>query len=261
MPQTVEEKVLADAGAGGHALTARRLFIVFCALAFRNYQYSATKVVGSEGSTLLARPEDEIVTVDCASLADAFVELVNKTIPTEKAERVDVVTGDGFATRKGGRCFDARVVGNVRMPGGTWAETGRCVFREHYFVVSGSGERMHYDPCMFTTYGTKAEVMDWKFESGGGAFNSIVKKIVGDPTRLLLRLPPNYTGAKPPGFNSGMIIFKTSDFKKNEYAALAGRRLKPAKWSDDDYAGHAADAMSRINTLLRDKAGVAGSWA
>ena len=70
MTQNVKEKLVAECTAGGHALESRRLFILFCAHARINYRYSAVKLKGSEGNTLLGRPKDEIVTVDCAAVAD-----------------------------------------------------------------------------------------------------------------------------------------------------------------------------------------------
>ena len=260
MPKTVKEKVIADTIAGDHALSARRLFIVFSALARRNYRYSATKIKGNEGNTLLDRPEDEIVTVDCASLADAFVLLLNEVLEDENAERVEVFHAMTFATKEGSRCFDTNIVGNVRMPGGRWSDTSRCVFKYHYFVASGTQTRMYFDPCMFTTYSTMDEVMSWKLEEGGGKFNNIIRRVQSDPTRVLIRVPPSYTGTMPPGFNSGLIIFKKSDFKKDEYTALWGKRVRPSNWSVDKYESKAQAALSRVNKLLREKAGVSAAW-
>jgi hypothetical protein len=256
MVQTVKNKIIADATAGERELSVRRLFIVFSAQARKSYRYSATKVAGSEGNTLLARPENEIVTVDCASLADALVELLNETFPSETASREGVNNGgDGFATQQGSRCFDTAIVGNIRKPKESWAMTSRCVFRDHFFVETGSQTRWYLDPCMFTTYSTKNEVMSWKFENGGGPFNSFVKRVAGDPTQVLIRTPLDDPSPKPAGFTSGNVVFSAADFKSDELSALNGKRLNPS-WSDSKYETNAAAALAKINKLLREKAGI-----
>ena len=260
MSKTVKENILAQCTAGGHALSARRLFILFAAHARTSYQYSAVKLKGSEGNTLLARPKDEIVTVDCAALADAFVDLVNGCIEGENAARVMVKHGgEGFATQASSRCFDTNIGGNIRKPAETWAATGRCVFMEHYFVETGSDTRMLYDPCMFTTYSNKDEVMSWKFQSGGATFSSIVKRVIGDPSLLLVRVPPDDPSPKPRGFESGMILFKASDLKKDEHSALWGRRENKS-WSDAQFETNKNAALVSINKLLKDRAGVTTGW-
>ena len=253
---TVRETVIADARRGARELTARRLFITFSAHARKSYIYAATKIAGNEGNTLLDRPEEEIVTVDCASLADAFIELLNDNFEDENAERVKVSHGHGFATPAGSRCFDTEVVGNIRKAGETWAMTKRCVFNDHYFVASGNQTRMYFDPCMFTTYSRKEEAISWRFETG---LLNMVKRIEGNPSILLVRLPTTYAGAMPKGFNSGFIAFRTSDLKKDEYGALWGRGNIPKGWNDTKYQSKKGAAVSRVNKLLLG-AGVIGKW-
>jgi hypothetical protein len=255
---TVREKVIADASRGEKQLSARRLFVTFCAHARRSYKYSATKIKGNEGSTLLARPEAEIVTVDCASLADAFVELLNESFQNERATRVEVGHGNGFATPAGSRCFDTEVLGNIRKPAEGWGETKRCVFSKHYFVESGSQTRTFYDPCMFTTYSTLDEPKSWLFETG---LMDMVKRVQGKPTVLLIRLPTTYQKPMPKGFASGFIEFQTSDMTKDEYAALWGRKSMPRGWNDAKYDRNKAAAVDKVNKLLRERAGVNATWS
>ena len=257
---TVQESILQNARAGERELSVRRLFIVFSAHAHRNYQYSATKIAGNEGHTLLSRPDNEIVTVDCASLADALVELLNIAIGDGTAKRAKVSHGGGFATAARSRCFDVAVQGNIRMPGQTWGETGRCVFSEHYFVETGADTRWYLDPCMFTSYSTTAEVMSWKLYSGGGPFSSCVKRVDGDPSQVLLRVPPADTAPKPTGFESGLVNFKASDFKSDALLALRGHRENP-QWSESKFKTHRDAAMATINKLLRERAGVNADWS
>lgn len=257
---TVLEKVVADATAGDHALSARRLFIVFCALARRNYRYTADGNQAADGATIVDQADDKILTTDCAGVARAFVDILARTNIDTGAEVVQVSHGQGFATAAGGRNFDLQITGNIRKPGGTWAEVARCAFAQHYFVRAGTEDRMLYDPCMFTTYATMDDVKSWTFTEGGGAFNSAVRFVDQDPNAVLLRLPGDYVGPKPHGFGSGLVIFKKDDFKKDEYSCLRGRRNKPAGWSDEKYAAKAPAAMARVNSLLNDRAGVNGSW-
>ncbi len=256
---TVKEKIIADATAGGKELNARRLFIVFSAIARKNYKYSATKIKGNEGNTLLARPDSEVVTVDCASLADALVLLLNDLLDDSSAELVNVFSGMGFATQQSSRCFDTRVTGNIRTPSGQWGDTSRCVFNQHYFVASGRETRMLFDPCMFTTYSSMEEVKSWTFVDGGGKFNSIIKTVTGDQNTVLIRLPPNYTGQKPIGFESGFIIFNKNDFSKDEFKALQGARNNP-QWTREKYNTKAEGALAKVNKLLNEKAGITGAW-
>lgn len=252
---TVKESVLTLTLADGKAMSLRRLFAVFSAQARKSYRYSATKLAGNEGNTLLARPADEIVTVDCASLADAFVELVNDATESKGAERVSVSWAHGFATAANSRCFDPSVVGNIREPGRDWADTGRSVFNEHYFVKTPNDTWWYFDPCMFTTYSQPDEAISWRFDSGGGWFSSSVKFIVGDNSKVLLRVPPADAAPKPRGFNSGFVIFASKDFKSDEFAALKGKLANPG-WSDSKYQGQRDAALARMNKLLQDKAGV-----
>ncbi len=248
MTKSAEQWIIDEATRGAHSLNARRLFICFSAHARKSYQYSAVKVKGSEGNTLLARPQNEIVTVDCASLADALVELLNKHLDGENAERKHVTHGMGFATKAKSRCFDTRVVGNIRKPGETYADTSRCVFNMHYFVQSGQDTRMFFDPCMFTTYSTMDEVKDWTFTDGGGPFNRKIKMINGKPDTLLVRVPDG-AGAKPVGFTGGWIRFGTRTFSRDELKSLNGKRS--AGLSDAKYATKSNSAKTKINTLLQ----------
>lgn len=255
---TVREKLMADATAGGGALSVRRLFILFSAHARQAYSYSATKLKGSEGNTLLGRPAAENVTVDCASVAEALAQLLTEAIQGENAKTVSVGYGSSFATAEQSRCFDPRVVGNVRLPAGTWGQTGRCVFAKHFFVETGSGTRWFLDPCMFTSYTTADEAMSWKFLDGGGSFYGLVKRVVGKPELVLIRLPAGC--AAPTGFASGFVLFSSSDFPREQLSAFDGKAQNKGV-SDTEYARAAAAAFDRINTLLHDRAGIAQSHA
>jgi len=256
---TVQEKVLADTRAGGRELSVRRLFVVFAAHARLTYKYSASKIKGSEGNTLLARPENEIVTVDCASLADAFVELLNGALGEGSAKGAYVGHADGFATAEGSRCFDPAVLGNIRRPGEGWGDMGRCVFSKHYFVETGSDTRWYLDPCMFTSYSNTAEVMSWKFIGGGGCFRNSIKRVLGDPALVLVRVPAADTAPKPVGFESGLVLFKASDFKSDALLATQGMNANP-QWSESKYSTHRDAALVTINKLMRNRAGVNADW-
>jgi len=255
MTRTVRESVISVATHGAKALTLSRIFIAFAAHARKSYQYNAVKLVGSEGHTLLDRDENEIVTVDCASLADALKILLNELFPDQEAKTVKVHNGiDGFATSAASRCFDTAIVGNVRRPGETFAQTSRCVFMDHYFVATGDQTRQFLDPCMFTGYSTMNEVRAWNFEGGGGQFSSIVKKVQEDPRQLLIRIPQSHPGVKPKGFNSAFIIFQASDFKADEYKALWG--FAKSGWKQAKFDTQKQAALDRINRLLSERAGV-----
>jgi hypothetical protein len=258
---TVRERVIAATTEGGHELSARRLFILFCAHARKSYKYNAVALKESGGHTLLDRPENEIVTVDCAALALAFSDLLNDLLKDENAEVKEVGYADNFATQQGSRCFDSTIVGNIRKPTESWSATSRCVFKNHFFVETGSQTRMYYDPCMFTTYSTMDDVMTWKFQHSGGRFLNMVMRVIGSPEHLLIRVPHDHFADKPPGFNIRHILFKTSDMKKNELSTLWGRRNKPAGWSDSKFATNEGAALTRINKLLREQAGVNTPWA
>lgn len=248
MTKTAEEWIVDEATSGARELNARRLFICFSAHARKSYQYSAVKVKGSEGNTLLARPQNEIVTVDCASVADALVELLNKQLEGENAERKHVSHGMGFATKAHSRCFDTRVVGNIRKPGKSYADTSRCVFNMHFFVQSGSDTRMFFDPCMFTTYSTMDEVKDWAFTDGGGPFNRKIKMVVGKPEILLVRIRDG-VGEKPVGFTGGWLQYGTGSFTRDELKSLNGRRLSGL--SEAKFTSKSGSAKTKINTLLQ----------
>ena len=256
---TVAESVLASAGAGGHELSVRRLFLAFSGHARKTYQYSATKVKGSEGNTLLARDMNEIVTVDCASLADALVELLNTAMGDNTAKSKGVGHGSGFATAAGSRCFDTAVTGNVREPGKDWGFTARCIFSTHFFVKTGTETRWFLDPCMFTSYSKVAEVMSWTLSDGAGCFYRAVKRVNEDPTLVLLGVPPADTAPKPKGFNIGYVVFKASDFNKDALLATRGKALNP-QWNESTYNTHRDTALATINRLLRDRAGVNAVW-
>lgn len=259
---TVLEKLKGQLAAQSPAADAetslRRAFIVFAGHARTCYQYSAVKLKGSEGSTLLGRPQDEIVTVDCASLADALVLFLNDLLPDQVAKRVEVRWAGNFATAANSRCFDVRVSGNVRTPRGDWADTGRCIFAEHHFVETGAATRWYLDPCLFTQYSAPDEVMSWKLTAGGGAFSSYIRFIEGDPSQLLVRAPVSDLQSRPRGFESGMILFPASEFTANQLAAFRGKRLNPG-WSSDKFTQEAGYAHARAHVLLR-KAGVTGDW-
>lgn len=254
MTKTVEEWVVDEASAGDQDLSARRLFICFSGLAYKSYQYGASRVKGNEAETLLERPNDEIVVVDCMSLAGALAELINNHLEDENASVASQMYPEGFATKAASRCFDNRIVGNIRKAGENWAATSRCVFSSHYFVETGSQTRMFFDPCMFTTYSTLAEVMDWKFIDGGGPFYHVIKQVVGDPTTLLVRVPANNAAPDPAGFTGGWIRFRMNELTKNEQKTLSGRVLSP--WDGDKYTTKARAAMTKINRLLSEKAGI-----
>ena len=256
---TMRETVIGLAGAGNGALTVRRLFVEFCFFARKKYIYSATKVRGAEGHTLPGRSDAEIVTVDCAGLADALVILLNENFAGE-ARRVEVIEMDGFATAPHSQCFDPNVVGNVRKPGGTYAETGRCVFMSHYFVETAGDIRLFLDPCLFTGYAKKADAVAWALESGGVRREEIIKFVVGDKNVVLVRVPNEVPA--PIGFAGGFIIFKRSDFSPEELGATLGRIAARQKfgWSDEAFKLHETAALDRINKLLREKAGVPQQW-
>jgi hypothetical protein len=251
---TVREWVIQQASAGEHAINARRLFLCFSAHARKNYSYSAVKITGNEGSTLLDRDVNENVTVDCASLADALVELINEQLKDEKAETVSEAHGMGFATKQRSDCFDQQVKGNIRTPGGTYAETGRCVFSSHYFVSTGAQTRMLFDPCMFTAYSTRSEVKNWTFEDAGGPFYHKVKFINQSRTQVLVRIPDGHPAPAPPGFSGGWVLFNSASFKSDDLKAFKGKRT--SNWSDEKYARKADAACARINKLLSEQAGV-----
>jgi hypothetical protein len=240
-------------------VSLRRAFIVFTAHARKCYRYSAVKLKGSEGNTLLGRSEDEIVTVDCASLADALVLFLNDLTPDQPAKSARVGHAGGFATASNSRCFDIQVQGNIRMPAGNWGDTGRCIFSEHYFVETGPATRWYLDPCMFTQYSAIDDVMSWKLSSGGGIFNSFIKFIDGDANQVLIRVPLADPTPKPVGFESGMILFQAKDFKKEEFSALRGK-LRNKDWTVQKYQGHADAAFARVHTLLREKAAITAIW-
>ena len=257
---TVRETVIGLATSGAHDLTINRLFIVFCSVARTNYKYSAVKVPGNEGNTLLGRPDGEIVTVDCASLADALVELINENFD-DKAQRVQVSEADAFATQERSRCFDTAIVGNIRLPGGTFGQTGRCVFSQHYFVETGAQTRMYLDPCMFGTYAKQQDAVSWKFNGGVIKGQQIVKFVQEEPSLVLIRTPLT-AGAPPPGFNSSFIIFKKTDFKTDQLRAMEGRVAATQKyrWNDQTYQDNAAGALAQINKVLKDQAGINTPW-
>ena len=254
---TVRERINADVTEGGNAVSIRRLFMRFSLLARKNYQYNATAIPGSGANTLLGRPENEIVTVDCAALAGALVILINEHFP-DGAKMVSVSHGDGFATQAGSRCFDAAIVGNVRKPAESWAATSRCVFNSHFFVETGTETRWYLDPCMFTTYAAMDEVKSWKFIGSGGGFSSIVKRVMEDPSLILVRTPgPPVPPA--PGFNSGFIVFTTDDFTPEECNAMKGRLANPG-WSAEHYKARSEAALATINKRLKDRAGIKAPW-
>lgn len=257
---TVRETVIGLATSGGHDLTINRLFIVFCSVARTNYKYSAVKIPGNEGNTLLGRPDGEIVTVDCASLADALVELLNENFE-DKAQRVQVSEANAFATQARSRCFDTAIVGNVRLPGGTFGQTGRCVFSQHYFVETGAQTRMFLDPCMFGTYAKQQDAVSWTFDGGVIKGHEIVKFVQEDPNLVLIRTPLT-AGAPPPGFNSSFVIFKKSDFKTDHLRAMEGRvaAMQNYRWNDTTYQNNAGAALAQINKVLKDQAGINTPW-
>ena len=190
------------------------------------------------------------------------VPVQNALMPT-RAFVVDASVQDDLSTgplQHTNRPFDVAVQGNIRMPGQTWGETGRCVFSEHYFVETGADTRWYLDPCMFTSYSTTAEVMSWKLYSGGGPFSSCVKRVDGDATQVLLRVPPADTAPKPNGFESGLVNFKSADFKSDALLALRGHRENP-QWSESKFKTHRDTAMATINKLLRERAGVNAEWS
>ncbi len=253
---TVREWVIQQASAGEHAINARRLFLCFSAHARKTYSYSAKKITGNEGNTLLDRDVNENVTVDCASLADALVLLINEQLNDENAETVSEANGmSGFATKQKSDCFDQQINGNIRTPGGTYAETGRCVFSSHYFVATGAQTRMLFDPCMFTSYSTRSEVKNWTFVDAGGPFYHKVKFITESKTQILVRIPDGHPAPAPSGFSGGWVLFNSASFKSDDLKAFKGRR-ECIFWSDDKYATKANAACAKINKLLREQAGV-----
>ena len=197
------------------------LFDNFCDYAKKNFDYSSVKILGSEGSTILKTLKGTRKTVDCASLADAFVIMANEDLNLKVSKRVMVgSSAQSWATAANSKCFDVKIKGSIRPPKGQYAQIGRCVFSEHYFVQAGNA---FYDPCMLTKYISKQQVQSWNLTTGWGKYCNQLYLIKEDPLHLLIRLP---APEKPPGFNSGMLLVETKDINKADYKA-AFKKEKP----------------------------------
>jgi len=191
------------------------LFANFCDYAKHHYKYSATKVTGSEGATLLGLTAGMQKTVDCASLADAYILLANSALQLRvRCQRVTVGShAVKWATKAGSKCFDSSVVGNIRTQSGRYETVARCVFAEHYFVeIAGN----YYDPCLLTTYNSQNEVQSWMLNDGHGDYLNKLFRIASDPSHLLIRIP-NTTNPKPNGFSWGFLLVETKDLDSAVY--------------------------------------------
>ena len=200
------------------------LFANFCDYAKRYYTYSATKVTGSGGSALLGQAAGLQKTVDCASLADAFVLMANGALQLRIPCRRVMVgsTAVKWATKAGTKCFDANVVGNIRTQSGKYATVSRCIFAEHYFTeVAGS----YYDPCLLASYHAQNEVQSWMLADAKGDYLNKLFRINNDPAHLLIRIP-NTTNPVPKGFSWGFLLVETNDLDSSVYK-LAFRSDKP----------------------------------
>lgn len=254
---TVREWVIEQTLQDGRQASVRRLFFCFSLYARKHYSYAATAVKGSDGLSLLEHPVGTPATVDCASLAKALELLLNEYLDDDDAKTDSVGHADGFATKAGSRCFDTKVVGNIRKPGEDLAGTSRCVFKTHYFVRSGSSTKLLLDPCMFTTYSTTDEIKDWLLTPGYAPFDKM-RTIAGHPDKFLVMVPSaDNKHLKAPGFQESYVMFNFRMLNPDEQKMFFG--FRNSGFSLQKYNATCEVTLKKINLLLRN-AGIKGQY-
>lgn len=254
---TVREWVIEQTTENGETATVNRLFYCFSLYARKHYNYSATATQGSDGESLLNDPIGTPRTVDCANLAKALMLLLNECLEDDDASVVNVGHADGFATKAASKCFDIKVSGNIRRPGRELSDISRCIFKSHYFVLTGNSTKLYLDPCMFTTYSTMDEVKDWLLTPGYAPFDRM-RKINKQPEQFLVMIPSDKNKQlKAPGFQESYLLLSFSKLTSDEKRMFDGFRS-----SGLDLVAYNAlckSALDKINLELKN-AGIKGGY-
>jgi len=219
---TAREAILADSRGDLTGKTGPvyldTLFNNLCRYAQSNYSYNATRVLGLTADMLLASPTGQRKTVDCGCLAAAFALMARENLGVADAG-TECVGAGSWATKEHSKCFDNRIVGNVRTATAHFVTVSRCVFSTHAFARAAG---RFFDPCLLTTYQTREQVITWKFEPAKPAtdYYPILYRIAGDPSKLMIRIPDG--APQPFGFMSSFLQVETKDLDKAAYREAFG---------------------------------------
>jgi len=198
------------------------LFKNFCRYARDYFMYDTNSLI--VGSDVLASRSGTHCILNCESLTEVFLLMVKEDLGISDAQAVHVNHLPGFATKARSECFDPRIVGNVRTASTRFSDVRRCVFTSHTFVgVAGK----FYDPCMVSIYINKKDVQSWvltgaKYVKGlNNPYDNVLFKIDGDPSKLLIKIDPNWSSA-PRGFGESFLLIDTNDLNKRDYEQAFG---------------------------------------
>ncbi|HUW18298.1 MAG TPA: hypothetical protein VMW16_03270 [Sedimentisphaerales bacterium] len=212
---TVAEKVFAGPKKLNETLTAAQaedLFFNFCQFAqSASWKYVARggKVTDKTAAAIADQNANTTTYLDCAKIADVFVELAKRK--GLEAKRVASADAGTWATEADTKCFDKKVVGNVRMEKGNCKAVGRCVFSNHFFTeVAGAS---YYDPCLLTTHAGK-RIASWHFVDAYGAYWNNAFKIKEDENFVAVA-----TKKKQPGFLRTFTLYPVEKISAEEYKA------------------------------------------
>ena len=179
--------------------------------------------------------------VYCEPLVYAFMDLV-QAVGAGGGLNVKQVTHGQCLLQPGYKCIDPNVVGNVRMPNGTYAERAQCFFSaKHVYCSVGP---VFYDPCFATRYHRAGEpILSEGFtEASGYKYPTIGGWVASndDPLNILLR---KVDSESPPGFKCGYVL---EDPKK-----LTGEVKKQVKtFFKDQENGTFAEAFKKASKQL-----------
>jgi len=164
------------------------------------WTYAASSPMSASNSLLNGEASGSIM---CEALCNTFVGVaidVFLHFETARGFKFEKECINSFITKKGYRCFDSRVHGNVRRGANTYADENRCYFREHHIQKYGN---RFYDPTLGQIYDSKEECLEWRVANADPKYVNLADYLFANNGKIVLEALKD---EHPAGFDRGYLL-------------------------------------------------------